>query len=159
MASIREGCDNPHVEPIVVICLSTGARWSEAERSGPSSVRNGVITVSSANSGKIRAVTISADLQALLLKHWRQHGPFTSAITSFRRALAKTTIKLPKGQAAHVLRHTFASHFIQKGGSILTLQEILGHPCLAVTRRYAHLAPDYLRHAVTHGPSLLPPQS
>ncbi|HCP05267.1 MAG TPA: integrase, partial [Pseudomonas sp.] len=116
MEAIREGCDNPHVEPVVMICLSTGARWSEAEKSGPTSVRNGVITFSGTKSGKVRAVPISADLEAFLLKHWRQHGPFTSAITSFRRALARTTIKLPKGQAAHVLRHTFASHFMQNGG-------------------------------------------
>lgn len=138
-----------------MICLSTGARWSEAERSGPTSVRNGVITFSGTKSGKVRAVPISADLQTLLLKHWRQHGPFTSAITSFRRALARTTIKLPKGQAAHVLRHTFASHFMQNGGNILTLQKILGHSTVVVTMRYAHLAPEHLQDAVRLGPALV----
>ena len=141
-----------------MIGLSTGARWSEAERSGPASVRNGVITFSGTKIGKVRPVPISADLQTLLLKHWRQHGPFTPAVTSFRRALARTTIELPKGQAAHVLRHTFASHFMLKGGSILTLHEILGHSCLAVTMRYAHLAPDHLRDAVMLGPSVLKPK-
>jgi len=138
-----------------MICLSTGARWSEAERSGPTSVRNGVITFSGTKSGKVRAVPISADLQTLLLKHWRQHGPFTSAITSFRRALARTTIKLPKGQAAHMLRHTFASHFMQNGGNILTLQKILGHSTVVVTMRYAHLAPEHLQDAVRLGPALV----
>ncbi|WP_278248833.1 tyrosine-type recombinase/integrase [Phytopseudomonas daroniae] len=59
--------------------------------------------------------------------------------------MARTTIKLPKGQAAHVLRHTFASHFIQNGGNIVTLQRILGHSSLVMTMRYAHLAPDHLR--------------
>ena len=138
-----------------MICLSTGARWSEAEKSGPTSVRNGVITFSGTKSGKVRAVPISSDLQTLLLKHWRQHGPFTSAITSFRRALARTTIKLPKGQAAHVLRHTFASHFMQNGGNILTLQKILGHSTVVVTMRYSHLAPEHLVDAVRFGPSHL----
>ncbi|WP_425221239.1 tyrosine-type recombinase/integrase [Pseudomonas sp.] len=117
-----------------------------------------MITFSGTKIGKVRSVPISADLQTLLLKHWRQHGPFTPAITSFRRALARTTIKLPKGQAVHVLRHTFASHFMQKGGSILTLHEILGHSCLAVTMRYAYLAPDHLRDAVMLGPSVLKPK-
>lgn len=138
-----------------MICLSTGARWSEAEKSGPTSVRNGVITFSGTKNGKVRAVPISADLEALLLKHWRQHGPFTSAITSFRRALARTTIKLPKGQAAHVLRHTFASHFMQNGGNILTLQKILGHSTVVVTMRYAHLAPEHLQDAVRLGPAIV----
>lgn len=34
---------------------------------------------------------------------------------------------LPKGQSVHVLRHTFAAHFIMNGGNILTLQKIMGH--------------------------------
>nr|WP_268807007.1 tyrosine-type recombinase/integrase [Halopseudomonas aestusnigri] len=75
-------------------------------------------------------------------------------MTSFRRALARTTIKLPKGQAAHVLRHTFASHFMQNGGNILTLQKILGHSTVVVTMRYAHLAPEHLQDAVRLGPNL-----
>jgi len=151
--SIRTGCDNPHVEPVVLICLATGARWSEAEKLKATSVRNGVITFSGTKSGKVRSVPISAELEKRLAKHWKQHGPFMHTITSFRRALARTTIRLPKGQAAHALRHTFASHFIQNGGNILTLQKILGHSSLAMTMRYAHLAPDHLQDAVRFGPS------
>lgn len=67
-------------------------------------------------SGKVRSVPISAELEARIIRHWREYGQPNSAITAFRRALARTTIKLPKGQAAHALRHTFASHFIQNGG-------------------------------------------
>ncbi len=59
---------------------------------------------------------------------------------------------LPKGQASHALRHTFASHFIQNGGNILTLQKILGHSSLAMTMRYAHLAPEHLAEAVKLNP-------
>jgi integrase len=44
----------------------------------------------------------------------------------------------------HLLRHTFASHFVMQGGSILTLQKILGHSDLQMTLIYAHLAPDFL---------------
>jgi integrase len=153
--SIRTGCDNPHVEPVVLICLATGARWSEAEKLKPTSVRNGVITFSGTKSGKVRSVPISAELEKRLAKHWKQHGSFMHTITSFRRALARTTIRLPKGQAAHALRHTFASHFIQNGGNILTLQKILGHSSLAMTMRYAHLAPDHLQDAIRFGPVLL----
>uniref|UniRef100_UPI0035E45CD3 tyrosine-type recombinase/integrase n=1 Tax=Ectopseudomonas guguanensis TaxID=1198456 RepID=UPI0035E45CD3 len=66
--------------------------------------------------------------------------------------MARTTIRLPKGQAAHALRHTFASHFIQNGGDILTLQKILGHSSPAMTMRYAHLAPEHLAEAVKLNP-------
>jgi len=43
------------------------------------------------------------------------------------------------------MRHTFASHFMMKGGNILTLQRVLGHSTLAMTLRYAHLAPDFMK--------------
>jgi len=59
---------------------------------------------------------------------------------------------LPKGQAAHVLRHTFASHFMINGGNILTLQKILGHSTITQTMTYAHLAPDYLNEAMEFNP-------
>jgi integrase len=44
----------------------------------------------------------------------------------------------------HLLRHTFASHFVMQGGNILSLQKILGHSDLKMTLVYAHLAPDFL---------------
>lgn len=45
------------------------------------------------------------------------------------------------------MRRTFASHFMINGGNILALQKILGHSSLAMTMRYAHLAPDHLIEA------------
>ncbi|MFQ1084927.1 tyrosine-type recombinase/integrase [Bordetella trematum] len=66
---------------------------------------------------------------------------------AFRVALARAKIILPAGQMTHVLRHTFASHFMMNGGNILTLQRILGHSTLTMTMRYAHLAPDHLQEA------------
>ncbi|PAZ22427.1 hypothetical protein CKG06_00520, partial [Pseudomonas aeruginosa] len=52
----------------------------------------------------------------------------------------------------HVLRHTFASHFIMNGGHIVTLQHILGHTSLSMTMRYAHLSQDHLMEAVRFSP-------
>ena len=50
----------------------------------------------------------------------------------------------------HDLRHTFASHWMMKGGDLFRLQSILGHASPQMTMRYAHLAPavfasDYAR--------------
>lgn len=111
-----------------------------------------MITFSGTKNGKVRSVPITAELEAKIVKHWKQHGQPNSAIIPIRRALARTTIRLPKGQASHALRHTFASHFMQKGGNILTLQKILGHSSLAITMRYAHLAPEHLAEAVRLNP-------
>jgi integrase len=143
---------NPHLEPLIRICLATGARWSEAENLKPVSLVNNVVTFSNTKSGKVRSVPVSAELSDYLHEHWRLHGSFTSSIGAFRRVLEKTRIQLPKGQATHVLRHTFASHFVMKGGNILTLQRILGHSSVKVTMRYAHLAPKHLEEAVKLAP-------
>lgn len=41
----------------------------------------------------------------------------------------------------HDLRHTFASHWMMKGGDIYKLQKMLGHESVETTMRYAHLSP------------------
>jgi site-specific recombinase XerD len=64
----------------------------------------------------------------------------------------RCNIVLPRGQCTHVLRHTFASHFMMNGGNILALKEILGHTSLNMTMRYAHLSPEYLKDAVRLNP-------
>jgi len=42
----------------------------------------------------------------------------------------------------HSLRHTFASHWMMRGGDIFKLQKLLGHQSTAMTQRYAHLSPS-----------------
>ncbi|WP_142698394.1 tyrosine-type recombinase/integrase, partial [Klebsiella pneumoniae] len=71
---------------------------------------------------------------------------------AFRGAIKRTGIELPDGQLSHVLRHTFASHFMMRGGNILVLQRILGHTDIKVTMRYAHFAPDHLTDAIKLNP-------
>ena len=151
LTSIDKSTDNPHVLLIAKICLSTGCRWGEAENLNVRQVGNGKISFTDTKSKKNRAVPISEELEIQVLAHGKGQL-FTGSITSFRRALARTSIDLPKGQASHVLRHTFASHFMMNGGDILTLQRILGHSSLAMTMRYAHLSPGHLSEAVKLNP-------
>jgi integrase len=44
----------------------------------------------------------------------------------------------------HDLRHTFASHYMMKGGQLYALSSILGHKDLKMTQRYAKLSPEYM---------------
>lgn len=65
---------------------------------------------------------------------------------------------LPRGQLTHILRHTFAAHFMMSGGNILALQKILGHHDIKMTMRcYAHLAPDHLETALRFNPLAILP--
>lgn len=147
-----EKSGNPHVLPLTMICLSTGCRWSEAENLTAKTVQSGRLSFEGTKSAKVRTVPVSDQLINTVRKHWKQFGPFTGSMTSFRRVLARCTFQLPQGQATHVLRHTFASHFVQQGGNILTLQRILGHSTIQMTMRYAHLAPDHLQEALELNP-------
>jgi len=148
-------CENPHVELIVLVCLCTGARWGEAEGLTSDRVRDGKVTFTDTKNGKNRTIPIPDWLFDRLKKHSKlskDTALFTGSISSFRRALKRTTIELPKGQAAHVLRHSFASHFMINGGNILTLQRIMGHSDIRITMRYAHLAPDHFQDALKFSP-------
>lgn len=52
---------------------------------------------------------------------------FEHAYGPFRDAVDRIGLNLPDGQSTHVLRPTFASHFMMNGGNILTRQKILRH--------------------------------
>ncbi len=55
------------------------------------------------------------------------------------------------------MRHTFASHFLQKVPDLFLLAQVLGHSHQRLTELYAHLLPDHLaraRNAVNLGPTL-----
>lgn len=142
----------PGLGLIARVCLSTGARWGEAQALTPERVRNGMVTFANTKSKRTRSIPVDRQLEQALHVHFKRHGLFTNCMQTFSRVLEATTIRLPAGQATHVLRHTFASHFVMRGGNILTLQKILGHASLAMTMRYAHLSPDHLQDALTLNP-------
>ncbi len=128
---------------VALVCLSTGARWREAQKLTISDIAPGLVTYPVTKGKKHRSVPISDDLYSQLKAVLINRG-LTDCYTTFSHILKQTGIELPRGQRTHVLRHTFASHFVMNGGNILTLQKVLGHTSLNMTLRYSHLAPDYL---------------
>ena len=83
---------------IAKVCLSTGARWSEAELLKPSQVKNGLIHFSNTKSGKNRSVPISSSLeQELLLQMQKREGMgrlFMYAYTAFRKSVERAGMSL-----------------------------------------------------------------
>ncbi len=137
---------------IAKLCLATGARWSEAEQITNQQIRPYSVTYTGTKSGRNRTIPITEKLHSEIVNNSSNDRTFTNSYDAFTNALIESGIKLPKGQRTHVLRHTFASHFIMNGGNILTLQKILGHGSINMTMRYAHLAPDHLNEAKTFNP-------
>ncbi len=150
--AIHRRCKTPHVAMVAAICLATGCRWGEAESLTPERVRSGLVTFVNTKGKRVRSVPIDPLLEARILRHAKQHGKFSNCLNSFRLSLVASGLPVPDGQSSHILRHTFASRFVMNGGNILTLQRILGHTSLAMTMRYAHLAPDHLQDAIKFGP-------
>lgn len=137
---------------IVKICLATGARWGEAESLTGKQISPNKITYIKTKGKKNRSVPISDELYDILPKVRTSMPVFTGCYSAFRGAIKRAEIELPNGQLSHVLRHTFASHFMMKGGNILVLQRILGHTDIKVTMRYAHFAPEHLYEAIALNP-------
>lgn len=71
-------------------------------------------------------------------------------VKSNRRALntAAREAKISKRVTPNMLRHTFATHALDKGASLKSVQEILGHADIGTTQRYLHAMQDHLRTAV-----------
>lgn len=142
--------ENKSLGIVVRLCLATGARWGEAESMRQSQILPGRVSFINTKSNKNRTVPISKRLQDMLPKS--RGSLFSSSYDAFKHALRRARIELPSGQRTHVLRHTFASHFMMGGGNILVLQQILGHSTIMMTMRYSHFAPDHLEAALALNP-------
>jgi len=148
---------NPYLAAIVTLALNTGMRKGETlglewPRVDLSTSR---LTLYKTKSGKPRGIPVNRAVYDVLValepeperrqgfvfarRDGAAWGQVRTAFTSALKAAAITGFRF------HDLRHTFASHFMMRGGSLYDLKEILGHSDIKMTMRYAHLSPDYLR--------------
>lgn len=57
-------------------------------------------------------------------------------------SIAAVKAEIPKRSNSHVLRHSYATHLLENGTNIRTVQEFLGHTCVETTMIYLHVMED-----------------
>lgn len=121
------------------------------------SVRN-TLWVRHGKGNKDRGVPLPAQLLDELRVHWREHRPpnwlfagpagqplnVSTLQRAFQQARRVAGIRPPA--TLHTLRHCYATHLLEAGTDLPTLQRLLGHSHLSTTLRYLHLRSDRLPH-------------
>ena len=156
----------PEHEPAFSLALYTGMRlgeqrsltWSDVD------IDRGFLYLRKTKSGKPRPIPLNAEAKEAL-QRLKKSGRYEQVSPGHPRFWFEKAIVNAKivGFRWHDLRHTFASRMVMAGVDLRTVQELLGHESIAMTLRYAHLAPRHLRAAVDAisqtkpGPKRLPP--
>lgn len=84
-----------------------------------------------------------------LFPSWGQRGHLTrQRLAQELKALAREAGIEPARVSPHVLRHAFASHLIERGADLRSVQKLLGHADIATTQVYTHLREGHLRRVI-----------
>ena len=116
-----------------------------------------LVRVHQGKGGKDRFVPLAPRVLALLREYWQRERPRPWVFPARHRAapLSPTALQktftavvrqsgIPKDASIHTLRHSYATHLLERGVSLRVIQELLGHKSPSTTARYTHLTPPTL---------------
>ncbi len=150
-AQLLDACD-PHLRVFCLAALLTGARPCElrAVTWGDASFGNQTITIFRTKVGVGDAIPLHPELARELKALKKRRGrvaddefvfisskgrPNWDHRWSWRKALERAGLHRRKGLTLYSLRHSFATHYLERG-SPADLQALLGHASYATTERY-----------------------
>jgi integrase len=170
-ARLLNACE-PDFRRLVRGALFTGCRYGEliALRVGDFQPEARAVQVRESKSGKARHVYLSDEAAALFQTltagragaetlFLRADGlPWAKAHQDRRMRAACKVARVEPAVSFHILRHTYASHYLMGGGSLSALAAQLGHSDTRMTvKHYGHLADSWrAEEARQYGPSFGP---
>lgn len=134
------GFADPEAADFIRLAAWTGLRRSELLTLKPHQIDgNRILLDSRTKTGRPRAIPLTQEGAKIARRRipWTlDEGIIRRQFERARRAINRPDLRL------HDLRHTFASWIVQGTGNMKLAKELLGHTSMAMTDRYAHLAPQ-----------------
>jgi site-specific recombinase XerD len=138
---------------LVELVYSAGLRSAEAVGLdlGDIDFEQELVHVRQAKGGKERVVPLGEEAALWLARYLRDARPVLAAgandalfLSARGRRLDTSTLRRVVPHP-HRLRHAFATHLLDGGADLRTIQELLGHSSLSTTQVYSHVDPRHLR--------------
>lgn len=157
---LLEAVDSPKHRVIAMTAYGAGMRISEACSLKVEDIdsKRGVIHIRRGKRARDRLVMLSPTLLAALREYWRAYRPAdrlfpgdkpgsSISAAAVREALHAASKKagITKRVTPHTLRHAFATHLLERGADIRTIQVLLGHSSIRSTARYTHVSVSHIR--------------
>jgi len=151
---------------LLMVLYGTGMRRAEVARLKIADVdsQRMVLHVVNGKGGKDRDLPLSPTLLETLRAYWRwlrprtylfpsrmhrdREQPITDKIVWRVCAEARKRAGIQKKVSPHLIRHSWATHLLETGTDLRTIQLLLGHEDLEVTARYLHLSQQHLQQVV-----------
>ena len=143
----------PITRMVLTLIYCCGLRLSEGARLKVEDIDGGrkLIWIRRGKGGKDRSIPLPERTLELLRSYWKQFRPkgylFPSGDaghinpatlqTTFKAAVRQSGIK--KNASVHTLRHSYATHLLETGTDLRTIQMLLGHQSPKTTSVYTHL--------------------